>query len=141
MFRFLRKFFKGGVSVSKVITNGRGKNTCNINGIKITGNYKTIVSRNGKIFLDGKEYIPEEKDEKYITIIVQGDVEKIEVDEAQRVEIHGNVKSDVKTMSGNVVVNGNIEGMAKTMSGDIECKILKGRADTMSGDITYKGRD
>lgn len=123
----------------KKLFGGKG-NTCTINGIRISGNYKTITSKNGKIYLNGKEYVPEEKDEKNITIIIEGNVDTLDVDEAQRIEIHGNINKDVKTMSGDVVVKGDVHGMVKTMSGDVECQTLKGNADTMSGDITYKGR-
>lgn len=138
MLKMAKKLFSSGNKITSKVNIGR--NTCIVDGVRITGNYKSIVSKNGKIFLDGKEYIHENKDEKNITIIIQGDVDIIDVDEAKEIEIHGNVNKDVKTMSGDVVVKGNIHGMAKTMSGDIECQILKGNADTMSGDIIYKGR-
>lgn len=139
--KLLKRFFRSGVSTMAVHRpKGLGGNRMNINGIKITGNYKSITCQNGKIFLDGKEYIPEDKEEKNITLIFENNVGTLSVDEAQRVEVRGNVTGDVKTMSGDVIVKGNIEGNAKTMSGDIECEILKGKADTMSGDIVYKGR-
>lgn len=102
--------------------------TININGRKFEGNNITI--KNNKVYVDGKDMTPEEKQ---ISIVVEGDVLDINADNCEVITIHGEVRS-IKTMSGDVKC-GNVNGSVSTMSGDVTCGNIAGGVKTMSGDI------
>lgn len=50
------------------------------------------------------------------------------------IEVVGDVKGDVKTMSGDVNISGSA-GNITTMSGDVDVGGTAGRISTMSGDV------
>ncbi len=116
------------------------------NGVKYQGNSITIT--NGKVIVDGKDVTP---DTKEINISVDGNIEKLKVDQCVKVSVNGACGS-VETMSGNVncgPVNGPVKTMSggvkcervggdvETMSGDVECGVIAGSVDTQSGDIDH----
>lgn len=101
-----------------------------INGVRYEGSNVSVVG--GKIFVNGKDVTPEQK---HISITIEGDCESLDVDSCEYVNISGNVKGNVKTMSGNVKVIGDVSGSVSTMSGDVEAKSISGNSSTMSGDI------
>lgn len=107
--------------------------TVNINGRVYTGD--TIVIKNNKTFIDGKE--ADTADAKEINISVTGDIKTIEVDACNKLEVSGNVTGNVKTMSGDVKC-GNVNGSISTMSGDVDCEEVGGSISTMSGSIKHK---
>lgn len=90
-----------------------------------------ILIKNNRVFVDGKDVTP---DQKEITIVVNGNVNKIEVDACQKVSITGDAGS-VKTMSGDIDISGKVTGSVSTMSGDVDCGDIGGSVSTMSGDI------
>jgi len=108
-------------------------NTVQINGVIITSRGNISVS-NGKITVDGVDVTP---DVKEITIIVNGNTDKINVDACNQITITGKV-GDIKTMSGDVDVNGDVSGSISTMSGDVDCGNVGGIVKSMSGDIKFK---
>lgn len=108
-------------------------NTIQINGVTITGSGNISVS-NGKIIVNGVDVTP---DTKEITIIVNGDTGKINVDACNQLIVTGKV-GDIKTMSGDVEVNGDVTGSISTMSGDVDCGNVGGIVKSMSGDIKHK---
>lgn len=108
-------------------------NTIQINGVTITASGNISVS-NGKITVNGLDVTP---DTKEITIIVNGDTDKINIDACNQITITGKV-GDIKTMSGDVDVNGDVTGSISTMSGDVDCGNVGGIVKSMSGDIKHK---
>lgn len=109
-------------------------NTVTINGVTITGG-RNISVINGKIKVDGKDYTP--ADAKEINIVINGNVDKLEVDACDKVTVTGDV-STLKTMSGDVDITGDVKGDIKTMSGDVDCGNVGGSISTMSGDVKNK---
>lgn len=103
-----------------------------INGNSYIG--RSVTVSNNQIIIDNIDVTPESKQ---ITIQIEGNVEKINVDKCNSVNINGNADM-VTTMSGDVTVKGDIHGNVKTMSGDVEADKIQGSISTMSGDITYK---
>lgn len=119
-----------GVSNSVVQVNRGGKSHISVNGKSYVGNNVTVAGN--KVYIDGK--LSDDEDSKEITIIVDGNIDKLDVDVADFIRVNGNVNS-VKTISGDVEVYGDCSGNVKTMSGDVECKSIAGDVETMSGDI------
>ncbi|MFA5366360.1 MAG: hypothetical protein WC333_00355 [Dehalococcoidia bacterium] len=111
---------------------------------------KSVIVRNGKVIIDGKEVTP---DDKTINIEISGDVEKIEVDHCGKIIVNGKVNSlrtssgdvecgevmgNVQTSSGDVEIDGNVGGDVNAVSGDIKCGNIAGSVNTVSGDIKNK---
>jgi hypothetical protein len=108
--------------------------TININ--KTTYSGKNIVITNGKVVIDGKDVTEQEK---LLTITIQGDVEKLEVDACKSIEITGNA-NNVRTSAGDVNIKGEVKGNVSTQSGDVECGGgIGGSVSTMSGDVECGG--
>lgn len=106
-----------------------------INGQSITGG--SIVIRNGRIIVDGKDYTP--GDEKQINIAVTGDITSIEADVCEKITITGNAGS-VRTSQGGIDVGGNVTGDVKTSQGSIDIGgSVSGSAKTSQGNIKVKG--
>ena len=103
-----------------------------INGVSYVGN--SLVVKNNKIFIDGKE---QEIDSKIINISVIGNIDNISTDSCQKISIKGDVNI-LKTMSGDVEVEGIINGSVSTLSGDVDCGNVLGSVSTLSGDIKYR---
>jgi hypothetical protein len=102
----------------------------NFNGKIFTG--RSITITNGKVIIDGKDVTTEAKE---INIVVEGSLDKLEVDYCNTITVKEVVKS-VKTQAGDVIVQGNIGGDVKTMSGSVECEgSIAGDVSTMSGSI------
>ena len=128
-------------------------------------NGKSVVVKNGKIWIDGQEVT---SNEKQISIRVEGNVEKLDIDYCDKIDVTGsvgelsatsgnitcgNVTKGINTTSGDIKcgdVNGNISstsgdvecknvtGSVETLSGDVDCENISGKVSTMSGDIKYK---
>ena len=109
-------------------------NTITINGTVVTTSSRSVVIKNGKVIIDGKDLTPESKE---INISIIGGLSKLEVDACSKVDVSGDVGS-IKTMSGDIDVTGNVTGDIKTMSGDVDCGTVGGSISTMSGDIKNK---
>ncbi len=108
--------------------------TIRINNKTYSGNNITV--NNNKVYIDG--ILQEQGDnERNITIVVEGDVEKLQVDVCDKMEIKGNVTGSVQTSSGDVNC-GNISGSVSTMSGNVMCDDIGGTVSTMSGDVKCK---
>ncbi len=145
MLNFLAKIFGHNIQqINSVIGSGNkfgnirgnmitqiGNGTVSVNGVTYSG--KNITIRNGKVQIDGNDVTP--ADEKVITITVEGNVNKLQVDACESCTITGEVKS-VSTMSGDVEINGNCSGDIDTMSGDVTVSgHCDGDIDSMSGKI------
>lgn len=78
-----------------VIIGGNIKNS----SISIEGNNVSII--NNKIFVDGKEI---ETEEKVINIIVEGNLDKLEVDCCNSIKVNG-VTKDVEVSNGNITIS------------------------------------
>ena len=104
----------------------------------IITNHGVIEIRNGKIYQDGKEITTIPTNHQEITINIQGDLERLEVQHCERIKVTGNVRR-VKTNHGDIEIGGNVEGDAHTNMGDITCKNVEGDARTNMGNI-YKTR-
>ena len=103
-----------------------------INGVSYVGD--SLVVKNNKIFIDGKEH---EIDSKTINISVTGNIDSISADSCQKISVKGDVNT-LKTMSGDVEIEGIINGSVSTMSGDVDCGNVLGSVSTLSGDIKYR---
>jgi DUF4097 and DUF4098 domain-containing protein YvlB len=108
-------------------------NTISINGMNVSGSFsgKGVVIANGKVFVDGQDVTP---DSKNITIEVNGNVDKLQVDACSKITVKGSV-GDIKTQSGDVNVEEDVRGSISTMSGDVDCNQVHGSVSTMSGNI------
>jgi len=126
----MKNIFKNNFGLTKSKFKGSGKSTISINGKSYVGNNVTVAGN--KVYIDGK--LSDGEESKEITIIVDGNIDKLDVDVANQIRVNGDVKS-LKTTSGDVEVYGNVDGNVKTMSGDVECKSIAGDVETMSGDI------
>lgn len=120
-----------------------------INKTTYTGSNVSIV--NGKVYIDGKDVMP---DGKEINISVEGNLDKLEVEHCNRIDIKGAVKDirsasgdvniigdvlgSIDTKSGDVEVSGTCSDSIKTISGDINCGNVSGNISTISGDVRNK---
>lgn len=114
-------------------------NTIVINGNRFhyNGNLSII---NGKYYVDGKEvkdWSEFTKDQKEISITIEGNVNKLDVDCCDMIHVNGNV-GKVKATSGDIEIEGNVDGDVQTVSGDICCGNVGGDASTVSGNIRRK---
>ena len=108
-----------------VIIGGNIKNS----SISIEGNNVSII--NNKIFVDGKEI---ETEEKVINIIVEGNLDKLEVDCCNSIKVNG-VTKDVEVSNGNISINGDVKGNVNNINGNIIAKAINGNCKTINGDI------
>ncbi len=121
----------------------------NVNNKDYSGN--NINISNGKVFIDGKNVTPEEKD---IRIAINGNVTYLQVDSCETVDVKGNIDK-LRTGSGEVycdaivgtVVTGSgdvdaneIGGSVTTGSGDVDASVIHGNIKTGSGDVSYVKR-
>lgn len=123
--------------------------TIKINGVTIvSANGGSISVSNGRVVVDGQDVTP---DEKQISIEVQGNVDRLDVDACERIIVAGTVgalstrsgdvecgtvSGGIHTMSGSVTCNGDITGSVQTMSGDVRASgRIAGGANSMSGRI------
>lgn len=103
--------------------------TISVNGKTYSGNSVSVV--NGNVFVDGKKAEPSKQ--PIVSIIIEGQVDKLSVDSCDSLIAKGNVGS-LKTMSGDIEC-GNVLGNVKTMSGDVRCEDIHGDVSSVSGDI------
>ena len=108
-----------------VVVNGKRYETPN-GSISVIGNK---VYCNGKLLTDCDEI-----SEKYINIVVEGNVDGNIETASGDVTVKGNCRS-VKSTSGDVEC-GDVEGDVTTVSGDVKCKSIGGNVKTVSGDIS-----
>ena len=101
----------------------------NIKNSSIEGNSVSII--NNKIFVDGKEI---ETEEKVINIIVEGNLDKLEVDCCNSIKVNG-VTKDVEVSNGNISINGDVKGNVNNINGNIIAKVINGNCKTINGDI------
>ena len=101
----------------------------NIKNSSIEGNSISII--NNKIFVDGKEI---ETEEKVINIIVEGNLDKLEVDCCNSIKVNG-VTKDVEVSNGNISINGDVKGNINNINGNIIAKAINGNCKTTNGDI------
>ena len=102
----------------------------NIKNSSIEGNSISVI--NNKIFVDGKEIEIEE--EREINIIVEGNLDKLEVDCCNSIKING-VTKDVEVTNGNMTISGDVKGNINNVNGNIIAKIINGNCKTTNGDI------
>ena len=111
-------------------------NTIRINNKTYTGNNVTVS--NNKVYIDGKLQEQDGPD-RNISIVVEGNLEKLSVDCCDKIEIKGNC-GPVTTQSGDVNIGGNVSGSIQTMSGDVMADDIGGSVSTMSGDVKCKSK-
>jgi len=119
----------------------------NINGSSYSGSDVRI--ENGKVYVNGNLVKGSEND-KTINILIEGNVDRVEIDYCSNIVIEGDVKSlnstsgdvnannvtgDIKTTSGDVKIKGDVGGSVNTVSGDVEANKISGNVKTVSGDI------
>lgn len=100
--------------------------TVTINGQTVSG--RSIVARNGKIFVDGKEV----DTAGALKIEIVGDIAQLQVD-AGEVNITGHCQ-EVKTGSANVMC-ASVGGSVETGSGNVACTAVYADVSTHSGNI------
>ena len=97
--------------------------------INIKGDNVSII--NNKIFVDGKEIGTEEKE---INIIVEGNLDKLEVDCCNSIKVNG-VTKDVEVSNGNITISGDVKGNVNNINENIIAKVINGNCKTTNGDI------
>ena len=102
-----------------VIVSGSIKNS------SIEGNSISII--NNKIFVDGKEI---ETEEKVVNIIVEGNLDKLEVDCCNSIKVNG-----VTVSNGNITISGDVRGNVNNVNGNIIVRAINGNCKTTNGDI------
>lgn len=108
----------------------------NINGMSFQG--QNIQITNNKIYIDGKLIEDQEVVEsKKIYITVDGNVSKLEVDNADLVSVTGDAGT-IKTTNGNVRVVGIVHGDVKTVNGNVSAINIDGKVSTVNGNINEK---
>ena len=107
----------------------------NINGMSFSGN--NIQISNNKIYIDGKRIDEQFEDQKTFNVVVDGPLSKLDVDNAESIEIKGDVGS-VKTTNGNVKVSGLVQGDVKTVNGNVSAINIEGKVSTVNGNINEK---
>lgn len=101
----------------------------NIKNSSIEGNSVSII--NNKIFVDGKEI---ETEEKVINIIVEGNLDKLEVDCCNSIKVNG-VTKDIEVSNGNIAISGDVKGNVNNINGNIIAKVINGNCKTTNEDI------
>lgn len=76
--------------------------------------YQNKFKEDGIIF----KYVNENQDAKTINISIEGDINKLDVNNTKKIEITGNV-NEVNTASGNLKIGGDVFNSISTKSGDI----------------------
>ena len=108
--------------------------TIEINEVSVSGS--DVQINNGRVIIDGVDMTP---DMENITVVVKGDVKRLNIAACRTLEIEGNV-AEVRPMSGNVKITGNVEGNVNVTHGDVAVGgDVRGKAETLSGDIHIKG--
>ena len=111
----------------------------NINGMSFSGN--NIQITNNKIYVDGKLLDGTQlEDAKIFNIVVDGPLSKLDVDNAESIEIKGDAGT-VKTTNGNVKVSGSINGDVKTVNGNVSAINIEGKVSTVNGNINEKWKN
>ena len=131
----------------QILNNSIVGSQININGSKYSG--KSVRIENGKVYVDGN-LVEGGKDDKVINILIEGNVDRIDVDYCNNLVVDGDVnsvesvsgavktntvKGNVQTTSGKVEVSGNVEGNVETVSGKVVGQVFNGKVKTLSGDI------
>ena len=111
------------------IENGTVIVSGSIKSSSIVGNSISII--NNKIFVDSKEI---ETEEKEINIIVEGNLDKLEVDCCNSIKVNG-VTKDVEVSNGNITISGDVKGNVNNINGNIIAKVINGNCKTKNGDI------
>lgn len=103
-----------------------------INSMTIDG--KSIISKNGKVWIDGKDVTPQMEN---ITIIVTGSIENLHIDACKSIVVTGNV-GKIETSIADVTVNGDVTGYVESDNGNINCGNVGSNATTDNGNIKCK---
>ena len=101
-----------------------------INGKTYTG--KSVSINGNDVYLNGKKVTP--TDTLKVNIIVEGNIDTLDVDVAEKIAVEGTVGS-VRTTSGDVNIKGNVTGGVKTTSGTVKSGDISGSVKTVSGSI------
>lgn len=106
----------------------------NINGKSYKGNNVTIS--NGEVWIDGKLADDINKDEKIINITISANIQKLDIDNCNKLEINGNCK-DVTSKNGDIKINGSVDGNVNSKNGNIVCGKVSGDVETKNGNIVH----
>lgn len=93
---------------------------------------KNVSVRGSKVIVNGINVTP--NNTLKVNIIVEGNIDTLDVDEAEKIAIEGTVGS-VKTQSGDVYIKGNVNGDVNSTSGTINCGDVKENVKTTSGTV------
>lgn len=110
------------------------KYMANISVNNITYRGSSVSISNSKIVINGIDVTPNSKE---ITIQIDGDVETVNVDYANRISVNGNV-GKIKCTSGDVSVTGTVKNSVESISGNISCGDVGGNVSTMSGNVKIR---
>lgn len=114
--------------MSTVIINGKIH--------KFSGSLSIIGN---KYYVNGKEvtdWNDLDKDVKHVEIKIEGDVEKLQVDNCDTIEVSGRVGS-IKTHNGNVTAQAGVDGNVETHNGNIMCGKVGGDASSYNGNVMH----
>ena len=94
------------------------KGETSINGVTVQGNFKNLLIKNNKLYLDGVLQDGSSLSPN-ITIVVNGSTGDISSGSGD-VNVKGN-SNNINTGSGDVDIGNSVSGNIKTGSGDVDC--------------------
>jgi hypothetical protein len=103
-----------------------------INGKSYQGNNVSII--NNKVYIDGVlQNDSVDSNSKQIYITIEGNIEKLEVDNCDEIKVNGDVNV-LDTKNGNVVCK-NVHGDVTSKNGNIVCTQINGNVETKNGNV------
>lgn len=95
---------------------------------------KSIKIDHNVLIIDGKRIdLDKETTDKEITIVFEGNVDKLEVDVCNTIEVKGSAGS-ISLTNGDIKC-GDVGGSVSTVNGDVRAHEIKGSVSTVNGDI------
>lgn len=128
--KFLSKLKDGFNSLQQ------SNSTVVINDNVISGSFSgnSVVIRNGKVIVDGKDVTP---DGKVINVTITGNVYNLDINACSSLTINGDV-GEIKSGSGDIKCK-DVFGGIETGSGDVECSNVTGNIQTGAGNVDVNG--
>lgn len=105
-----------------------------INGKTYGSETGSVSIINGKVIIDGKDMTP---DSKEINVTINGNVETLNVDTANKIQVIGSCGSLV-SHNGEINIDGNVSGNVENRNGNIDCMNVGGNVSTRNGNIKHR---
>lgn len=109
--------------------------TVNVNGKDFAGS--SVEQRDGRTFVDGKDFTDQLAPVVELVVIVQGNAGNIEAHGCSKVSVGGDSGS-VKSHGGDVTIGGAVGGDVLAHGGDVKCGPVSGSVKAHGGDIHHR---